>query len=157
MELEKNNNTDISKNRDAVLLTDIKILIHQTKNVIVMTANSALVMLYWNIGKRIQNEILKNDRAEYGANIIIQLAKELSSEYGKGFTKFSLSRMISFYNVFSDESIVATLSQQLGWSHFVELIPLTPITKLEFYSELCRIERWSVRTLRMTLSSFLSP
>jgi len=155
MELEKTDNSLAPASVDVILLSDIKNLIHQAKNIVVMTANSALVMLYWNIGKRIQNEILKNDRAEYGSNIITNLAEELSSEYGKGFTKFSLSRMIAFYNVFPDESIVATLSQQLGWSHFVELIPLAPTTKLEFYSELCRVERWSVRTLRSKIQGML--
>ncbi len=83
------------------------------------------------------------------------MAVELSFEYGKGFTKFSLSRMISFYSTFPDELIVATLSQQLVWSHFVELIPLAPNTKLEFYSELCRVKRWSVRTLLSKIQRML--
>lgn len=138
-----------------VLLSDIRYLIHQTKSRVFRTVHSELVMLYWYIGKRIQTEILKNDRAEYGQAIIVKLAEQLSLQFGKGFSRFSLSRMVSFYKLFPNEQIVATLSQQLGWSHFVTLLPLNSSLKVEFYSELCRLERWSVRTLRDKIQGML--
>ena len=149
-----NNHTQLI-NTDNTLLNDIKNLIQQTKNIVITTANSSLVMLHWNIGKRIQDEVLKNERAEYGSQVISNLAEQLRLECGKGFSKFSLSRMITFYNVFTDKAIVAALSQQLSWSHFVELIPLSSGIKVDFYTELCRIERWSTRTLRDKIQGML--
>jgi predicted nuclease of restriction endonuclease-like (RecB) superfamily len=72
----------------------------------------------------------------------------LTVEYGPGFSRFSLTRMVQFSERFPDQRIVAALSQQLGWSHFVEIIPFDDDLKRDFYAEMCRIERWSVRTPR---------
>jgi predicted nuclease of restriction endonuclease-like (RecB) superfamily len=63
--------------------------------------------------------------------------------------------MIQFAEVFPDREIVAALSRQLGWSHFVEIIPLDDPLKREFYAEMCRVERWSVRTLRAKVQGLL--
>lgn len=63
--------------------------------------------------------------------------------------------MIQFYELFPDSEIVATMSRQLGWSHFIELIPISDPLKREFYIELCRSERWSVRTLREKIQGML--
>lgn len=75
--------------------------------------------------------------------------------YGRGFSARNLARMVRFTEVFSNESIVATLSQQLSWSHFRELLPLKQPLQREYYAEMCRIERWSVRTLRDRINSML--
>jgi predicted nuclease of restriction endonuclease-like (RecB) superfamily len=117
--------------------------------------NAALVLLYWRIGQRIRQDILKEKRAEYGEEIVPTLSAQLVPEFGEGFSKRNLFRMIRFFEVFSDEQIVSTLSRQLGWSHFVEIIPLEDDLKRDFYAEICRIERWSVRTLRQKISSML--
>jgi predicted nuclease of restriction endonuclease-like (RecB) superfamily len=63
--------------------------------------------------------------------------------------------MIQFAEEFADEKIVATLSRELGWSHFVELLPLKKHLQREFYAEICRVERWSVRTLRQKIDGML--
>jgi hypothetical protein len=76
-------------------------------------------------------------------------------EFGNGYSRPNLFRMIRFAEVFPDEQIVSTLSRQLGWSHFVEIIPLEDDFKRDFYSEMCRIERWSVRTLRQKIGGML--
>ena len=73
-------------------------------------------MLYWQIGKRINAEILKGERAKYGEEIIATLSQELIKEYGQGFNYSALTRMVRFAEVFPDSEIVATLSQQLSWS-----------------------------------------
>jgi len=65
-----------------------------------------------------------------------------------GFNEKNLRRMIQFAEVFPEEQIIVTLSRQLGWSHFVAIIPLDDDLKRDFYAEMCRVERWSVRTLR---------
>jgi predicted nuclease of restriction endonuclease-like (RecB) superfamily len=79
----------------------------------------------------------------------------LSGEYGRGFGRRSLFRMIQFAESFPDERIVSALSAQLGWSHFVELIALDDSLKRDFYAEMCRVEQWSVRTLRHKVAHLL--
>jgi hypothetical protein len=83
------------------------------------------------------------------------LSAQLTAEFGNGFSKYSLSRMMSFTARFPDERIVAALSRQLSWSHFVELIPLEDSLKRDFYTEICHVERWSVRTLRHKIGHLL--
>ncbi|WP_051979341.1 PDDEXK nuclease domain-containing protein [Edaphobacter aggregans] len=76
-------------------------------------------------------------------------------EFGRGFDATNLTRMMKFAESFPDEEIVATLSQQLSWSHFRELLPLEQPLQREFYAEMCRMEGWSVRTLRGRIDSML--
>ena len=79
----------------------------------------------------------------------------MTEEFGEGFAEKNLRRMVQFGEAFPDEQIVVTLSRQLGWSHFVTIIPLDDDLKRDFYAEMCRIERWSVRTLRQKISGML--
>lgn len=142
-------------NSSKLLLDEIKILIDQAKVRAVAMVNHELVLLNWNIGKRIKTEIIKNERADYGDQIVATLSQQLIHDFGRGFTRSGLFRMVQFYDSFPDEEIVATLSRQLGWSHFVELIPITDPVKREFYAEICRTERWSVRVLRDRIQGML--
>lgn len=130
------------------LLGDLRGLIEAARDQVARAVNAGLVLLYWGIGERIRREILGEQRAAYGEQIVLTVSRQLTAEYGKGFSRFALSRMIRFAELFPDRQIVAALSQQLGWSHFMELIPLSDPLKRDFYAELCRLERWSVRTLR---------
>ena len=77
------------------------------------------------------------------------LSRELTVEYGRGFSHTEITRMIRFAQLFPDEAIVVTLSQQLSWSHFHALLPIKDPLARDFYAEMCRIERWDVRTLRL--------
>jgi hypothetical protein len=140
---------------DLKLFTTIKNLIAKAKESVVSKANTELVLLNWNIGKLIKSQIMMDERSEYGERIIATLSQQLSVEYGKGFTKSSLFRRVQFYENFPDLEIVATLSRQLGWSHFIELIPIADPLKREFYAVLCRSERWSVRVLRDKIQGML--
>ncbi len=117
--------------------------------------NAGLTILYWRVGKRINEEILKGERADYGKEILATVSQELVNDYGKGFSYSALTRMLKFSEVFPDPQIVATLSQTLSWSHFCELFPLEKPLQRDFYAEMCRIERWSVRTLRQKIGSML--
>ena len=83
------------------------------------------------------------------------MSTQLVNEFGTGFAEKNLRRMVQFAEAFPEEQIVVTLSRQLGWSHFVAIIPLGDDLKRDFYSEMCRIERWSVRTLREKISGML--
>lgn len=135
-----------------LLLKDIRLLIESARQQVSQFVNSALVLLNWQIGHRIGKEVLGDRRAVYGRRVILKLSKELADEYGKGYTLSGLSRMVAFAQEFPDRAIVATLSQQLSWSHFIEIIPLQDCLKRDFYAEMCRVERWSVRTLRMKIA-----
>lgn len=137
------------------LLKDIRQLILEARSTVALTVNATLTMLYWHIGQRIQKEVLKDERAEYGQQILATLSQTLSQEFGKGFSYSALTRMVRFFQTFPEESIVATLSQQLSWSHIKEIIPLKTPLQQEFYTQMCRMERWSVRTLRSKIDSML--
>ncbi|MFO0955878.1 MAG: PDDEXK nuclease domain-containing protein [Isosphaeraceae bacterium] len=137
------------------LLSEIRILIQGARAGVAQAVNSALVLLYWQVGHRIHTEILRSQRAAYGREILATLSKELVAEYGNGFSVPNLSRMTRLAETFPDRTAVATLSQQLGWSHFVELLLLKDPLRRDFYAEMCRIERWSVRTLRDKIDGML--
>ncbi len=146
---------DLASATSKDLIQDLKGLIEQARQFVSNTANSTLTMLYWKLGERIQREILEDGRAEYGAQIVATLSQELEFTYGGGFDVKSVRRMLQFAVAFQEEAIVATLSRQLSWSHFVELLPLKQPLERDYYAEMCRIERWSVRTLRERIGSQL--
>lgn len=137
------------------LFGDIRKLIEETRAVVAATVNAGLTMLYWQIGSRINEEILKGKRADYGAEIVSTMSRQLQMEYGNGFSAKNVRHMMRFAEVFPDDLIVSTLSRQLGWSHFKEIVYLEQPLQKEFYAEMCRIEQWSVRTLRQKVSSML--
>lgn len=137
------------------LLSELRGLIDSARRHVAQTANATLTMLYWHVGQRIHKEVLKNGRAEYGEQILPTLSAKLVQDYGQGFSARNLSRMIQFFEAFPDETIVVTLSRELSWSHFIEILPLKQPLEREYYAELCRVERWSVRTLRERIGSQL--
>lgn len=130
-------------------------MIEDARSAVATTVNAGLTMLYWRIGKRIDEEILKGKRAEYGEEIISTLSRQLVIDSGQGFTEKNLRRMIQFAESFQDEQIVVSLIRQLSWTHFIALIPLKDPLKRDFYAEMCRAERWSVRTLRHKIDGML--
>jgi predicted nuclease of restriction endonuclease-like (RecB) superfamily len=137
------------------LLAELRGLIEATRARVAQAVNSAQVLLYWQVGHRILSEILRRRRAAYGDQIVATVSRELTADYGRGFAEKSLRRMVQFARVFADREIVAALSRQLSWSHFVEIIPLESDLQREFYAEMCRVERWSVRTLRKKIDGML--
>ena len=137
------------------LVDELRKLIQQTRSGVAQTVNSALVQMSWQIGTRVRTEILKNERADYGKQICLTLSNELTAEFGVGFSKANLLRMVQFSERFPDSKIVVTLSRQLSWSHFLAIIPRKDPLKREFYAEMCRIENWSVRTLRSKIGGML--
>ncbi|MBI2191807.1 MAG: DUF1016 domain-containing protein [Planctomycetes bacterium] len=138
-----------------MLLTDLRHLIAEARQDVARQVNTTLVLLHWRMGKRILQDILKQKRAEYGEQIVATVAQQLSLEFGRGFSEKSLRRMIQFVEVFPDQQIVASLMRQLTWTHFLEIIPLEDDLKRDFYAEMCRMERWSVRTLRRRIDGML--
>lgn len=137
------------------LLADIRALIEQAQQQTVVAVNAGLTLMYWRIGQRIHAEVLGGERAAYGEQIVATLSRQLVSEYGRGFAEKNLRRMVQFAQAYPDEAIVVTLLRQLSWSHFLAILPLDKPFQRDFYAEMCRIEGWSVRTLRERISSLL--
>ena len=137
------------------LFSELREMINTARSSVASVVNAGLTLLYWNIGKRINEEILQGERAEYGKDIIATLSRQLVQEYGSGFSRPSLNRMCLFYQIFPESGIRATLSHKLSWSHYVELITLKDELQREFYVQMCQLERWSVRTLRERIDSML--
>jgi len=139
----------------AGVFDDIRKLIEEARQSVAITVNAGLTMLYWKIGRRINLEILKGERAEYGAEIVSSLSRQLKTEYGRGFSLKSLRHMLRFAEVYPDEKIVSSLLRQLSWSHFVTVIYIDDGLKRDFYAEMCRVEKWSTRMLREKIDSML--
>lgn len=146
--------SDVQKT-DLVLLSELRSLIEQARQHVAQTANSTLTMLYWQIGRRIGVELLKEERASYGQEIVSAVSRELTLAYGKGFTDRNLWHMKRFAEAFPDEQIVYALSAILSWTHFRQLIYLDHPLQRDFYAEMCRIERWSTRTLEKKIGGML--
>lgn len=130
------------------LLKELSAIIEKGKQQAVSRVNSVMILVYWQVGKRIQGDILQNTRAEYGKQIIANLAKSLTRQYGKSFQERNLRRMLQFVEIFADERIVSTLSTQLSWSHFVELLSIPSEEARLFYAQKIAKENWSVRRTR---------
>ncbi len=137
------------------LFKDLQTLIDSTRQSVAITVNSAMTLLYWEIGQKIHIEILKGERAEYGKQVIAELAERLTLQYGTGWSERQLWYCLHFIEVFSDKNILHTLCAELTWSHFKQLITIKDSLKRDFYIELCRLENWSVRQLRERINSML--
>lgn len=137
-----------TRRRSNGLLAEVRGLILEARQQTARTVNAGLTLLYWQVGDRIQREILQEKRAEYGAEIVLALSTQLELEFGRGFGEKNLRRMVQFAEVFPDREIVVSLIRQLTWTHFIALLPLKDPLQRSFYAEMCRIERWSVRALR---------
>lgn len=145
----------IKNNSGQALFTDIARLIDESKSYVAYTVNASLTILYWKIGKRINDEVLNNKRAEYGKQIVVSLSLQLGNEYGSSFSDKNIRRMMQFAVAFPDEAIVASAMRQLSWTHFTLLLPLKQPMQREFYAEMCRVEKWSVKTLRAKIDGML--
>jgi len=145
----------IDNNNQPELLNSIIGLIDETRHFVAKTVNQELTLLYWKIGKTINEEILKKNRADYGKKLIKNLSEELSKRYGTGFNKRNLHSFIKLNSIFQDPAIVHTVCAQLSWSHIRTLIYIENDIKREFYIQMSVHERWSVRTLQERIDSML--
>ena len=147
MELENSNNNQ-------QLWSEIKALIIASRQRVAASVNSELTLLYWQIGEKL-NPVLGQGRAAYGQMVVKNLSKQLSEEFGRGFSEKTLRHCIRFADVLPDISIVSSLSAQLSWSHFLEIIYMPNDLQRQFYLKMSQLERWSVRRLRERIDSML--
>ncbi len=137
------------------LVQELRALIEATRGRVAQAVNSELVALYWQVGKRLLDEVVGDERAAYGEQVVSAVAKSLSAEFGRGFSKRNLYNMLRFAEVFPDPEIVHALRAQLSWTHFRELIAIDDPLERQFYTELCRLEKWSTRTLKGKMNGML--
>ena len=139
--------------KEQVLVNELSILIEQSQQQVVWQANSTITLLFWQVGKRINDDILQNKRADYGKQIVPTVSAQLETRFGRNFTEKNVRRMIKFAEQFTDLSIVAALSRQLSWSHFIELLPLKTQEARLFYAQLSAIQVFGIRDLRKQIAT----
>ena len=152
-DIEKINPTEIVS---AELLGDLRKIIDSARSHVAATANYELTMMYWHIGDRINRDVLNNERAEYGKQIVATVARQLQEEYGtKGFEERTIRRMMQFALQFPDFQIVSPLVSKLSWTHFLIVMPIKDALQREFYLTMAATERWSKRTLQAKIDGML--
>ena len=131
------------------LYDELRTLIASSRQRLAGAVNAELTRLYWSVGERLRTEVLGGaDRAKYGDQLINRVGEQLAQEFGRGFEAKNLRRMVQFAQTFPQTEIVATLSRQLSWSHFVNLLPLKTEQARQFYASQAATNTWSVRELR---------
>lgn len=123
------------------LLADVRELIVQAREGVAQTVNAGLVLHYWHVGQRIREDILRAKRAEYAKELVVTLSQQLTAEFGSGYSRSNLARMIQFAEAFPEAKIVVALTRQLGWSHFVTRLPIGNPLRRDFYAGMCGVER----------------
>ena len=135
-------------------INEIKKILKNARQKAYTAVNSAMVEAYWEIGRRIVEEEQRGkERAEYGKEIVKNLSKELTEEFGKGFSRRTLWEMRKLYVYFSDYEKVRTLFAQLTWSHFQKVLRVSNEKDRIFYLTEAAENMWSVRTLDRNIST----
>lgn len=121
---------------DYLLLTDLRHIINDARVRVASTANYELSMMYWRIGNRINRDILDNQRAEYGKQIVPTVSTQLQAEFGsKGFEEKNIRRMMKFAQKYPDEQFVASLMRQLSWTHILQQLDKAGIKVAKYMTE----------------------
>jgi predicted nuclease of restriction endonuclease-like (RecB) superfamily len=143
------------QNGGQTLFSEIRQLIDAAKQRAAIAINAEITLLYWQVGKRIQTEVLQGQRAEYGKQVIIALSQHLTQTYGRGWSARQLRHCLQFAEIFPEQEIVNTVCSQLSWSHLRLLTRIDDPLKRDFYIEIAQLERWSVRQLQERIDSML--
>lgn len=131
---------------------DIRELVINSRNRVYSAVNVEMISLYWNIGRVIMEIQQGDERASYGETVLEKLSQKLTSEFGRGFSKRNLERMRKFYIYFP---IATTVSSQLSWSHYLEILKIDEELKRKFYIMEAINSKWSVRELQRQIGSLL--
>lgn len=135
------------ENNNPRLFSDVCSIIDNTRSRIATTVNSEVCLLNWSIGKQIKEDVLYNERADYGKEIIANLSSSLKVKYGKGWGYEKLKHCIRAAYTFTEDEIRYAVRTQLSWTHIRSLMYIEDELKRKFYIEMIRIEHWSTRTL----------
>ena len=137
------------------LAADIKQLIESAKQRAAIAVNAELTALYWQVGKRIADELLQGERGDYGKRVISNLSKQLTVAFGKGWSSQQLHHCLRFAETFPDQQIVSAMRRQLSWTHLKGLIYIEDALKREFYLRMAIEEHWTTRVLAERIDSQL--
>lgn len=152
MNVESLQDRSIDKN----LLSEVRQLIESAKLQVAVTVNSTMTVMYWHIGDRINRELLGGERASYGKQIVANLSKALTEQYGgREFSEKNLNRMRLFASRFPDIEIWTPLVSKLSWSHFLQVMPIEDDLARNFYLTMAADQRWSKRTLKAKIEGML--
>ncbi len=135
-------------------INEIKTILKNARQKAYTAVNSAMVEAYWEIGRRIvEEEQNGKERAEYGKEILQNLSKVLTEEFGKGYSYRTLREIRQFYLMFSDFEKWRTVSAKLTWSHFQKVLRVSDEKARIFYLTEAAENMWSVRTLDRNIST----
>lgn len=140
-----------TKFMDQEFYSQIKEILLNARHRVYQTANFEMVLAYWKIGKSIVEKQDGNKKSEYGKGLIKELSKQMTKDFGKGYTERNLWNMRKFYLFFPK---VHTLRAQLSWSHYRLLLKVENDKAREFYLEECIQSNWSTRQLERQINSF---
>ena len=129
----------------------IKRILSEARNKVYQTANFAMVEAYWNIGKSIVEQQGGEEKAEYGVRLIAELSKQMTTDFGKGFTVANLKNMRQFYLTFPKSY---ALRSELSWTHYRLLMRVENKNARQFYIEEAIKSNWSTRQLERQINSF---
>lgn len=135
-----------------VLVNEIASIITNARNNVSKQVNSELLNAYWNIGRVIVENELKNNRGEYGKKQLLAISKNLTNKFGKGFSQSNLYNMKMFYTKYP---IFQSVTGKLSWTHYCELLYISDDDKRSFYEKEAINSNWSVRELKRQISSSL--
>ena len=139
---------DIEKKTiENTLFTDVCGIIDNARKRVAVYVNSEICLTKWYVGKRIKEDVLYNRRAEYGKQVVKNLATKLTDKYGKGWSDRSLLHCIRVAYTFTEDEIVYAVRTQFTWTHIRSLMFVENPLARQFYMEMCRIEHWDTRTL----------
>ena len=137
---------------ESLLFARVSEIIETRKSRAGAYANREVTLMYWEVGQYISSVVLNGERAEYGKRILATLSQQLVATYGKNFEYTKLTRMVKFAELFTDVEILATLSQELSWSHFIEILPLKSEEARLYYANDSAARHLGVRELRRQIA-----
>lgn len=150
-----NNLQILQQPESAVLFNDVCLIIDQARRHVATYVNVEACLMNWHVGKRIKEDVLYNQRAEYGKQILKNLSVKLTERYGTGWGTEKLKHCVRSAYLFSEDDIMYAARTQLTWTHLRSLMSLKDSLERQFYMEMCRIEHWDTRTLDEKIDSQL--
>ena len=143
----RENSTNILAHQEQVLFEDVCRIIESARQRLASYANAEVITMNWNIGKRVNEDVLHNQRAEYGKQVLKNLSNNLTLKYGKGWSHKQLLHCLRLAETFSHDEIVSAAQRQLSWTHLKTIMYVPDELARTFYIEMCSIEHWDTRTL----------
>lgn len=137
----------IEPQQENLLYSDVCYIIDGARGRMATYANTEVCMTNWYVGKRIKEDVLYNQRAEYGKQVLKNLSVKLTERYGSGWSYYKLQHCVRSAYTFSEDEIVYATRIQLNWTHLRSLMGIKDPLERQFYAQMCCAEHWDTRTL----------